>query len=490
VARELRGSTRLDAILVATPGVAEGARVVASAAEIARSLGAAREEGAWLAWESHDPRAHAALALSEGLADAVLLVGEPVPPPRLRVREGTRVLEPGSSDLRDSLTQAARLLECLGVRRPRLVVFAGPRAKEQALGNARLAGVDVLGPLGPRSASAERPDAWVTWTDDQAELTLGLCGAGPETAFDLQGRWAAPAEGGQRDLLLAAQRLGALAEERGDLAAERDPVAPVVNVSARPPAPKRGRCPYCHRKLSESPDGRRGPPGPPVVCEACGTGHHRDCLSEHGKCTVLGCKSRRFQRLGAVVFLGDLGVEDAREWPFASLPGDAGSGPAWLRVEAPLDEQDGPPIARRISIEVPSRLTRRGERFEGHVLVANPKEQRISGGTFAVRAALTTRPLEGKRPPRVQTILARQACFLGEPPSALARLTLKMGNLLGGGGGVLLPACVRRYPFSFEVPVDHPRTLCNRQGAEEEEVRTRLVVELGGQRAEIELQVK
>ena len=137
-----------------------------------------------------------------------------------------------------------------------------------------------------------------------------------------------------------------------------------------------------------------------------------------------------------------------------------------------------------MTLELAPGPYRRGEPLQGNVRVASPKPTRIRGATFAVRATLTTRPLEGKRPPRVQTILARQACFLGEPGSAFSRLALNMSNMLGGEKGVLLPAGVRRYPFRFEVPSDHPATLLNRGASEEEEVETRLVVELGGQHVE------
>lgn len=44
------------------------------------------------------------------------------------------------------------------------------------------------------------------------------------------------------------------------------------------------RCPYCHDCLEggQIADAQ-------VVCEGCGTSHHRACLAELGGCTVMGC---------------------------------------------------------------------------------------------------------------------------------------------------------------------------------------------------------
>ena len=47
---------------------------------------------------------------------------------------------------------------------------------------------------------------------------------------------------------------------------------------------ERVRCPYCHDLLAEE-------VLEPITCTGCGTVHHRACLEELGRCTVLGCEA-------------------------------------------------------------------------------------------------------------------------------------------------------------------------------------------------------
>jgi hypothetical protein len=42
-------------------------------------------------------------------------------------------------------------------------------------------------------------------------------------------------------------------------------------------------CPYCRGEIQSSPEQE-------LVCEGCGTHHHRDCYQENGGCTVFGCR--------------------------------------------------------------------------------------------------------------------------------------------------------------------------------------------------------
>jgi hypothetical protein len=42
-------------------------------------------------------------------------------------------------------------------------------------------------------------------------------------------------------------------------------------------------CPYCRGEIESSPDQE-------LICEGCGTQHHRDCYEENGGCTVFGCR--------------------------------------------------------------------------------------------------------------------------------------------------------------------------------------------------------
>ena len=42
-------------------------------------------------------------------------------------------------------------------------------------------------------------------------------------------------------------------------------------------------CPYCRGEIEATPEQE-------LVCEGCGTQHHRDCYEENGGCTVFGCR--------------------------------------------------------------------------------------------------------------------------------------------------------------------------------------------------------
>jgi len=46
-------------------------------------------------------------------------------------------------------------------------------------------------------------------------------------------------------------------------------------------------CPYCRTPVDDDPE----------ECPACATLHHAECLREHGRCTVLGCRGRPAPRV-------------------------------------------------------------------------------------------------------------------------------------------------------------------------------------------------
>lgn len=280
-------------------------------------------------------------------------------------------------------------------------------------------------------------------------------------------------------MVLAVQRLAETAPARGELAGAREAARrPAVTIAPSPRA-ELDRCPFCHRALDEAPDGGGARPGPPLRCAGCGTAHHRDCLDEHGRCTVLGCRASEALRLGVALPMASLGPEDPHERPFVALEGDAALGPRWLRLEAPIDDGRALPRRLAVAIHLASSRPRRGEAVEGFVVVEAPRPLRVRGGALRLRAELTTRRLRGAPAPHTAPIVDRRAAFLGEgPASALGRLQDEVLALLAGKGGVTIPAGVRRYPFSFLLDPEHPPTVTNRHGEVEEAVRTELEVVL------------
>lgn len=490
----VRREAPVDLVLVGpAPRPDAGVEQARATAALRDALARARERGApgCALVTDADPRT----LLRQGALDALLLLGPPPPAtPRLRLRPGARVLEPAPGDDRArlaerldpdavarALTEGVRALRALGVRRPRLVALATDgdareRARlEAAVAAARAGGAPVAGPVAPLEVVVERADAFVVVTGGQADLLLALLGQGPTTALLL-----GPEDAGLRvgaadaDALRAAlDALAAWSRAEGDLVAAR---APAVSITRAGPGPT-SRCPFCRRALDESPAGELVPPGPPLVCEGCGTAHHRDCLAEHGRCTLLGCEATRARRLGVLVPLAGLGVEAPARHPFRALEADAGqAAPMVLRVEAPIDD----PAAcdrRRLDVELAAGSTRRGDLVEGFVVVAAPRALRVRGGVLRLRATLTTRDLaDPTTPPRVQTIVDREAPLVGDAPAgALGRLSDGVASFLGApAAGVAIPAGLRRWPFSFRLPADHPASVRNRRGSQEEVVETTL----------------
>lgn len=452
--------------------------------------------------------------LTSGGAEALFaavdgaLVAPLGPGPRLLVRQGVRVVEPGRLDgpaLAATLLAARRALVGLGAPRPRLVAFQPddePRrsravaALEAALAGG--AGVEVVGPLAPGRAVLERADALVAWSATQVEVPLALLGSGPTTLVDLglgqRAAWSDPVDAA--GLVAAAERLVAWARAEGPLVAAREAAArPVVTVSTRAAAPgaaaSEPRCPFCKRRLDQPPGDEGGNPGPPITCAGCGTAHHRDCLAEHGRCTLLGCESRRGVRLGASVPFAGLTVEAPERRAFVPLEGDAGP-PCQLRVEAPIDDPDVVPARRRLELELRARRVRRGDLLEGHVVLHAPRGGvRVRGGVLRIRTTLSTRPLDDAgQPPRTQAILDRQASFMGEAPSGrLGRLQDGVASLFGAAPGLAIPAGVRRWPFAVRIHAEHPATVVNRRGGVEEAVRTTLEAVLDGDCIMVDLDV-
>lgn len=450
--------------------------------------------------------------LDEGEVDGLVLVEDPITGPLLRVRDGVRVVEayPGLTlqalleralpkDLARIARNAHDLLHGFGIERPRLTLFDVPglRGLDEARRLAKAEGVDLRGPFAPSRVAEEGGDALLALTRDQVELPLALAGSGPETRLSLERPFAsAPAD--PVSVAAAVRRLAAVVHVWGTpLAAERDAarsVAASVSVARRAKTRRdAGRCPYCHRLLTESADGALGSPGPPVVCSECGTGHHRDCLHEHGQCTVLGCKNTTFTRLGFELQLAQLGPADPVRAPFVSLEGDAGLGPLWLRVEAPIDDPTRTPARRELTVEVGRRRElRRGELVQGYVVVHAPRPFQVRGGILRLRATLTTQKVGASRnTARTHPILARQASLVGDAPaSALGRLQDNVVSLFGGKAGVTIPAGIRRYPFSFRVHERHPKTVRNEHGGTVESVNTSLEALLDTHSAFLTLEIQ
>lgn len=443
--------------------------------------------------DPHDPLVPAVDLVRSQVIDAVVLLDATPDRPLLRVRGSARVVEPGPAPLAPALRVAERVLRSLGVSRPRFVLLRGEADGERRADEARAVGVTLAGPLPEAAAVLERGDAWVALLRTQAELLRALAGAGPTTTFLLDPELRAcvvedPTDG----LLLASERLAAWSREEGELAAAR---APAVSV-ARATAAASGRCPFCRRGLDESPGGEPAAPGPPATCEGCGTAHHRDCLGEHRRCTVLGCESRRATRLGVSLPIAALGAEMPERHPFRALVGDAGHAaldraPVLLRVEAPIDDSDAAADRRHVALELGAASVRRGELVEGHVAVWSTRPFRVRGGVLRVRTTLTLRDLaDPAAAERVDPILGREASFVGERPSGtLGRLQDGVVQLFGGTGGVAIPAGCRRWPFSFRLQPDHPATVSNRRGTVEETVKTVLEVVLDTEVASADLVV-
>lgn len=472
-----------------------------------------------------DPLADACDLVRQGVLDAVLLLGAPPATPRLRLRRGARVVEPAPGrradlgrrlapePLTDALAQAARALRGLGLARPRLVVLRPDgdddevARLEQALARARAQGRggpswEVVGPLPEAAAVVDRGDALVALVGAHAELALALLGAGSTTTLLLEpGLRSACAEPDEAGLRAALEHLVTWSRAEGPLAAAR---APTVSVT-RAVAGAAGRCPFCRRALDESPAGELLAPGPPLVCVKCGTAHHRDCLAEHGRCTLLGCDAARVVRLGVSLPLLGLGSEAPARHPFhdvgpgaaVGLDGKAGGDAAGgvLRVEAPIDDATARVERRRVTLELGAAGARRGELVEGFVALWTGRPARVRGGLLRVRATLTTRDLaDPGTPPRVQAIVSRQAALVGDRPTgAFGRLQDGVASFFGAPGaatgGLTIPAGCRRWPFSFRLPQDHPGSVRNRRGSLEELVETTLEVVLDTDTASATLEV-
>ncbi len=435
----------------------------------------------------------------QGVVDAALFLAPPPGCPRLRVRRGVRGVDraPGArvslagrlepEAVAVTLGQATRALRGLGVGRPKLTALRADgaadeaRALEAALAHARGREVEVAGPLPEAAAMLDRGDAVVAALEAHAELLLALLGAGPTTTLLLEpGVRLACAEPDDAAVAAALEHLARWSRAEGELVAAR---APVVSVS-RATAAQAGRCPFCRRGLDESPAGELLAPGPPVTCVKCGTSHHRDCLAEHGRCTLLGCDTTRVLRLGVTLPLHGLGPEAPSRHPFRDTSGAGADGGGTLRVEAPIDDPGARLDARRVRLELGGSSSRhqvrRGDVVEGYVTVSTARPLRVRGGLVRLRATLTTRDrADPATPPKVQVILEREAALVGDRPTgALGRLQDGVASFFGAAGGLTIPPGVRRWPFSFRLPSDHPGSVCNRRGSLEELVETTLEVVL------------
>jgi len=452
----------------------------------------------------------AALALARTAARAGRVDGVLAAPAarsaRLHVREGVRVIEPlprpvDVVSLAATIVAAHQVLQRLGAARPRLVVFepegqVAPDRLAAALDAARESGVDLVGPLAPGRAVLERQDALLAWTRAQLELPLTLLGSGPTTLVDLtdgeRSAWADPLD--EPGLAAASTRLVTWARAHGPSAATREAEArraPVVAVRAPTTSAAEPRCPYCRRRVDESP-GDAGPPGPPIVCAGCTTQHHRDCIAEHGGCTALGCSADRGLRLGVSLPYRGIGLEAPARRPFLAAEGGDAGGTVLLRIEAAIDDPTARPTRRSLALELPRRRAERGELVQGFVALHTPRALRVRGGVLRVRTLISTRPLQDTgASPTVTPILDREAVFVGDAPGgALARLQDGVLALFGGAaGGLEVPAGVRRWPISFRLAQDHPATLTHRRAGFEEHVRTTLVAVLDSDATEVELDV-
>lgn len=66
------------------------------------------------------------------------------------------------------------------------------------------------------------------------------------------------------------------------LAEQRRPAPRVTATERSARDSKASTCPYCRTPVEDDPE----------ECPACATLHHGECLREHGRCTVLGCRGR------------------------------------------------------------------------------------------------------------------------------------------------------------------------------------------------------
>lgn len=522
VALEVAGQELISAPTVDIIMVAAGERVRAlvkgpephllDSARPAEGLKAARESGIFPLLEprgAEDAMNAGRRFVAEGVLDGLLLL-EPLDGPRLRQRGKLRVLEPfpgkslrwvledlDGSELARLLRLARATLSRLGTE-ARIVAFEvdGAPGVPKGIELARAAGVDVSGPWPPRRAANHPADALLAFTAAQIELPLSLGATGPETCLALESPIAWPTDVGTRTAVLAVDRLlRLLPPVGGSLAAEREHARrPTVSITKKAPAagrtPEKGRCPYCHLLLGETPEGGGGRPGPPVTCAECNTPHHRDCATDHGRCTTLGCRSTRMLRLGVTIPIARLGSESPREFPFETLEGSSSLGPQSLRVEAPIDDHDARPTRRRLGIELASRQIKRGFVLEGYVVVWAPRSFRVRGAALKLSASLTTRHSRNQSE-RTEPILGRQATLVGlGPAGALGRFQDGVVSLFSKGTGVAIPAGVRRYPFSFVVDAEHPATVDNRVGDSREIVVTRLEALLDSETAQVTIEVQ
>jgi hypothetical protein len=100
---------------------------------------------------------------------------------------------------------------------------------------------------------------------DEVVLTAGRVEARLDSADHAVDRLAAPA------LARLVERLQRLASALG----ERPRITALGETTAT-------TCPYCRTPVEDD----------PLECPACATVHHGECLREHGRCTVLGCRGR------------------------------------------------------------------------------------------------------------------------------------------------------------------------------------------------------
>ncbi len=517
VVRELREAPTVDLVGVGSLEVAQrcgAGRLQARGANdprlLSEPLRQARGDGAWLVLAPAPGRTGIEAAgewIEEGVLDGCLSLEAPPDGPRLRLRAACEVVElfPGlplpalEGALADPalpalLGRAAALLRTLGVRAPLTAFDCRGLPVRRLCEAARAAGVSLRGPL-PAAEAVGAGGPLVAWTEAQAELPLALAGSGPEIRLDLAAPLAWPVEPEPAAAVLAVQRLGQAAAVRRPLAAEREAARrPAVSVARSARAVGEGasdRCPYCHRALSEGADGAALRAGAPVRCVGCGTAHHRDCLAEHGRCTVLGCRGGEVVRLGVRLPYEGLGLEEPMERPFDALQGHPDLGPRWLRMEAPHDDLRRAPLRRGLAIELGDPRPARGAVVEGFLVVHAPRPFRVRGGALRLRATLTTRPLRGSAAPRTSVILDRRAPFLGEGPATpFGRLQDEVLALFAGQGGTTLPAGVRRYPFSFLLDPEHPATVRNRYAEVDESVVTTLEAVLDRETARAEVEVR